>query len=71
MQVKDINAVVSITENVVVIAEETAAGTEQVASSATELSSGMMGYTEKSQQLAKVADDLKSGISQFILSSKN
>lgn len=67
LQVKDINAVVAITENVVVIAEETAAGTEQVASSATELSSGMMGYTEKSQQLAKVAEDLKSGISKFIL----
>ncbi|UXX79506.1 methyl-accepting chemotaxis protein [Reichenbachiella carrageenanivorans] len=68
LQVKDINAVVAITENVVVIAEETAAGTEQVASSATELSSGMMGYTEKSQQLAKVAEDLKSGISKFMLS---
>ena len=67
VQVKDINAVVSITENVVVIAEETAAGTEQVASSATELSSGMMGYTEKSQQLARVAEELKSGISRFIL----
>ncbi|SMD32923.1 methyl-accepting chemotaxis sensory transducer with Cache sensor [Reichenbachiella faecimaris] len=70
LQVKDINAVVAITENVVVIAEETAAGTEQVASSATELSSGMMGYTEKSQQLAKVAEDLKSGISKFVLSRK-
>lgn len=70
LQVKDINAVVTITENVVVIAEETAAGTEQVASSATELSSGMMGYTEKSQQLAKVAEDLKSGISKFILTKE-
>ncbi|MEP2026574.1 MAG: methyl-accepting chemotaxis protein [Reichenbachiella sp.] len=71
LQVKDINAVVAITENVVVIAEETAAGTEQVASSATELSSGMMGYTEKSQQLAKVAEDLKSGISKFLLTQES
>lgn len=70
LQVKDINAVVAITENVVVIAEETAAGTEQVASSATELSSGMMGYTEKSQQLAKVAEDLKGGISKFVLTKE-
>ncbi|MEO9967366.1 MAG: methyl-accepting chemotaxis protein [Reichenbachiella sp.] len=68
LQVKDINAVVAITENVVVIAEETAAGTEQVASSATELSSGMMGYTEKSQKLADVAAQLKQGLKKFILS---
>lgn len=68
LQAKDINEVVAITENVVVIAEETAAGTEQVASSATELSSGMTGYTEKSQRLAKVAEDLKVGISKFVLS---
>lgn len=67
VQAKDINEVVAITENVVVIAEETAAGTEEVASSATELSSGMTGYTEKSQRLAKVAEDLKVGISKFIL----
>ncbi|MEP1781945.1 methyl-accepting chemotaxis protein [Reichenbachiella sp.] len=68
LQVQDINAVVAITENVVVIAEETAAGTEQVASSATELSSGMMGYTEKSQKLADVATKLKEGLKKFILS---
>ncbi|MEO9967365.1 MAG: methyl-accepting chemotaxis protein [Reichenbachiella sp.] len=71
LQVKDINEVVAITENVVVIAEETAAGTEQVASSATELSSGMTGYTEKSQRLAKVAEELKTGISQFVLSKES
>lgn len=68
LQVGDINKVVSITENVVVIAEETAAGTEQVASSATELASGMTGYAEKTQRLTQVAEDLKRGISQFILS---
>ncbi|SMD32924.1 Methyl-accepting chemotaxis protein [Reichenbachiella faecimaris] len=69
LQVKDINAVVTITENVVVIAEETAAGTEQVASSATELSSGMTGYTEKSQKLADVANQLKERLKKFILSN--
>jgi methyl-accepting chemotaxis protein len=67
LQVKDINEVVTITENVVVIAEETAAGTEQVASSATELSSGMMGYTDKSQKLADIAKELKERISRFSL----
>lgn len=68
LQVKDINEVVTITENVVVIAEETAAGTEQVASSATELSSGMTGYTEKSQKLADVANQLKERLRKFNLS---
>ena len=69
LQVQDINAMVTITENVVVIAEETAAGTEQVASSATELSSGMTGYTEKSQKLADVANQLKERLKKFILSN--
>lgn len=68
LQVGDINKIVSITENVVVIAEETAAGTEQVASSATELASGMTGYAEKTLRLTQVAEDLKHGIGQFILS---
>ena len=71
IQVKDINEVVAITENVVVIAEETAAGTEQVASSATELSTGMTGYTEKIQRLASVAEELKGGISKFVLSKES
>jgi len=66
-QQESIGKVVTITESVVVIAEETAAGTEQVASSATELSTGMQNYKGKSEELVRVADDLKIGISKFKL----
>lgn len=58
---------VSIAESVVVIAEETAAGTEQVATSASELSHGMEGYQQKSEHLSIIARDLQKGIGQFKL----
>lgn len=67
-QIKDINNVVAITESIVVIAEETAAGTEQVASSATELSTGMVTYNQKIQKLAEIAESFKEGISMVKLS---
>ena len=69
-QKTDIVKVVSITESVVVIAEQTAAGTEEIASSATELSSGMDNYSVKSEQLTKVASRLKSGVGQFNLNDE-
>ena len=67
-QGEDIKNVVSLTESVVVIAEQTAAGTEEVASSAQELSSGMSNYTEKSKQLTTIATELKLSVSQFKVS---
>ena len=69
-QIADITNVVTITENVVVIAEQTAAGTEEVASSTTELSSGMDGYTKKSQDLSNIARLLKEGVGKFKLSEE-
>lgn len=66
-QKEAITKVVSITEAVVVIAEQTAAGTEEVASSATELAAGMKNYNQKSKELVEIAEDLKSGIGQFKL----
>lgn len=68
VQQNDIKVVVANTENVVVIAEQTAAGTEEIASSATELSSGMEAYTQKSERLTTIAEELKAGISKFKLS---
>ncbi|MEQ8471616.1 MAG: methyl-accepting chemotaxis protein [Marinoscillum sp.] len=62
-QIDSINNVVTITESIVVIAEQTAAGTEEVASSATELSSGMSQYNSKTNHLAEIAEQFKSGIS--------
>lgn len=68
-QIKDINDVVAISESIVVIAEETAAGTEQIASSATELSSGMSIYNQKTLDLANVAESFKEGVSMLKLSA--
>lgn len=68
VQQNDIRAVVSNTENIVVIAEQTAAGTEEIASSASELSSGMETYMQKSERLTEIASELKSGVSKFKLS---
>lgn len=66
-QIVDIKNVVNLTESVVVIAEQTAAGTEEVASSAFELSSGMTNYKEKSEQLSDIATKLKEAVSRFNL----
>ena len=70
-QILNINNVVNITEGIVVIAEETAAGTEQIASSAAELSTGMEVYNQKIQKLAEVAESLKAGVSILKLSGQH
>ncbi|MEP0273657.1 MAG: methyl-accepting chemotaxis protein [Balneola sp.] len=62
-QINNISEVVSITEGIVVIAEETAAGTEEVASSATEMSAGMMNYNQKTQSLVDIAISLRDSLS--------
>ncbi|MDW3191119.1 MAG: methyl-accepting chemotaxis protein [Cytophagales bacterium] len=62
-----IGEVVSITESIVVIAEQTAAGTEEVATSSSELEAGMNSYIEKSKRLNKISAQLKSNIGQFKL----
>lgn len=69
-QTDSIKNVVSITEGIVVIAEQTAAGTEEVASSATELSAGMENYTRRSEEVTKIATQLKEGVAKFKLTEK-
>ncbi|MEQ8471614.1 MAG: methyl-accepting chemotaxis protein [Marinoscillum sp.] len=69
-QIDAIKNVVTITESVVVIAEETAAGTEQIASSATELSAGMDNYVDRSQNLSEVARELTERLSKFRLKNE-
>ncbi|MFY0624754.1 MAG: methyl-accepting chemotaxis protein [Reichenbachiella sp.] len=66
-QQNDMNKVVSITESIVVIAEQTASGTEEVASSASELSAGMENYNSKTQELTDLASTLKQEIKKFNL----
>ena len=68
IQLKSIQDVIGITEGVVVIAEQTAAGTEEVASSAVELASGMDNYREKSTRLSAIAKSLKNEVANFTLS---
>lgn len=61
---------VSIIESVVVIAEETATGTEQIAASSNELLAGMTNYKEKSERLSEIAKMLKEASQHFILQTK-
>ncbi|MFY0626545.1 MAG: hypothetical protein JXR07_09630 [Reichenbachiella sp.] len=68
-QSSDISNVVNIINGVVVIAEETAAGTEQTASSSSELSAGMLNNMEKSKRVSDTAEELKNKVGKFILSS--
>lgn len=70
-QMENIKNVVGLTEGIVVIAEETAAGTEQGASSAAELSAGMRNYTDKSKEVTKIALELKEKVSKFKLTAQN
>lgn len=69
-QKEDVSKVVSISESVVVIAEETAAGTEQTASAVAELSSGMKSFYEKATQMEGVASSLKEEIEKLTLDKK-
>lgn len=66
-QIETVKNISSNIENVVVIAEETAAGSEEVASSSTELSSGMMSYTHKLDSVVDIAIELKAKVGYFKL----
>lgn len=66
-QTETINEVVKNIEQIVVVAEETAAGTEEVASSATELNAAMEDVKGASNNMAAVAAELQAGVSQFTL----
>lgn len=60
---------VTTTETVVIIAEETAAGTEEIASSASQLCQGMTNYKTKSDELSKIARLLNEKVEGFQLKS--
>lgn len=66
-QTSDISRVVSMTESVVVIAEETASGTEEVASSSSQLSNGMSEYTERTKNVSAIVKELKEKVGRFKL----
>lgn len=66
-QKSSIDLVVKNIEQIVVVAEETAAGTQQVASSSQQLNGAMTEITEGSNKLSGVAAELQSCINEFKL----
>lgn len=62
-----IDGVVRNIEKIVVVSEETAAGTEQIAASSQELSQGMDEVSSTSRELSEVANELQQGVSKFKL----
>ncbi|MCV9389265.1 methyl-accepting chemotaxis protein [Reichenbachiella ulvae] len=69
-QASDLGRIVETTEGVVVIAEETAAGTEELASSASQLSVGMEGYTYKVMNVSETVERLNRMVNQFQLEQR-
>jgi len=66
-QTEEIGNIVKIINGVVVIAEQTAAGTEEMATSSSEMSSGMTNYMEKSKSVYEIANSLQGKVAQFTL----
>jgi methyl-accepting chemotaxis protein/ligand-binding sensor domain-containing protein len=66
-QTQSLQEVVNLMRSVVVIAEQTASGTEQIASSATELSSGMINYSDRSKKVLEIVNELQEKVKQFKL----
>lgn len=66
-QNSDLNQIMGIIESIVVIAEQTAAGTEEVATSSSVMTSGMKTYLQKNQEIVSIIDRLKEDIGKYIL----
>lgn len=64
-----VRQVVELMEGVVVIAEQTAAGTEEAASSSQELSSGMTEYANRTKSVGEIVTKLQEKLSQFVLNN--
>jgi methyl-accepting chemotaxis protein len=71
LQIKNVSEVVSITETIVVIAEQTASGTEEVTNAAMEISEGMIINNQKAQNLVSIAANLKYNIGKVQLLRDN
>ncbi|MFT5646645.1 MAG: methyl-accepting chemotaxis protein [Aureispira sp.] len=68
-QEEAINESVKNIGDIVVVAEETAAGTSQIANSGMVLSQGMNEVTSTSEDLTRIADQLQESLTQFKLSA--
>ncbi len=70
-QRETISTVVKNIESIVVVAEETATGAEEVAGSSQALSTGMNEVLQSSRNLTDVANQLADGVSKFRLKRQN
>jgi methyl-accepting chemotaxis protein len=66
-QKSSIETVVRNFDQIVVVAEETAAGTQQVAMSSQLMNTGMIEISKAGEELSAVANELRTGIKQFKL----
>jgi len=66
-QTQELTQILQLVETVVVVAEQTAAGTEQVATSATSVSGGMNTYVNKNEEVIEILSDLKNQLSHYRL----
>lgn len=67
-QTNDVSEIVRLIEKIVVISEETAAGADQAAVSAKQVSDVMNNYNSISQDISRIADDLADKTGRFKLS---
>lgn len=67
LQKTSIDSVVKNIEQIVVVSEQTAAGTQQVASSSHQMNGGMLEIAKAGDELSAVAAELQAGIQQFKL----
>jgi len=70
-QIASARDVVGLTESIVVIAEETASGTEQAEVASAEMSSGMVQYSQRTKDVLVIVEDLKSKLRGFKLKKGN
>ena len=63
----ELGAIAKLTEGIVIIAEETASGTDQLASSMIQVSHGMNLFKSKTQRLGSVATNLSNEVGKFTL----
>ena len=70
LQIEAISTMNGSLENIVVVAEQNASGTNELAASMNELSSSMVGFNQRIRDLSAIASELKEGLSMVRLTGK-
>ena len=66
----EMRMIVKNIESIVVVAQQTAAGTEEVAASASQMSTGMKVFDDRTKELAEIARDLSQKVKAFRLDER-